>query len=333
MNKSKKNRISKTKVILPIIIGITVISSILFIIINNNANIYPENYTYGNTQENQTNNGILVADDNYIFYCTKDYRDKNYIFRRTKTTGEVLELTTSNAKFLNIYNDYLYYINEENSIFRIKKDGSDRQRVVEEATNMCIENNYLYYINDNMFEGLFKLNLETKKNKEITNIKIKEFTIYKEYIYYINEEDNHLYKIDINGNNNQYISTDNLSNICVVNDKIYALNSTDGNSIYEFSLGGAENRKILSMDKALKNNGYIIVNNMIGILQEFATQKYIYFYDFNGQEIGKLLVQDLYKNLGIYLPNKTKFAVYDNIIFVDSNYGRYDFFDINNIEK
>ena len=87
------------------------------------------------------------------------------------------------------------------------------------------------------------------------------------------------------------------------------------------------------MDKALKNNGYIIVNNMIGILQEFATQKYIYFYDFNGQEIGKLLVQDLYKNLGIYLPNNTKFAVYDNMIFVDSNYGRYDFFDINNIEK
>ena len=330
------NKNKKLKIILSIIIVMTVIASLLLIIyyiINKKANTYPENYTYGNTQENQTNNGILVTDDNYIFYCVKDYRDKNYIFRRTKTTGEVLELTTSNAKFLNIYNDYLYYINEENSIFRIKKDGSDRQRVVEEATNMCIENNYLYYINDNMFEGLFKLDLETNKNKEITNIKIKEFTIYKEYIYYINEEDNQLYRIDINGNNNQNISTDNLSNICVVNNKIYALNSTDGNSIYEFSLDGVENRKILSMDKALKNNGYIIVNNMIGILQEFATQKYIYFYDFNSQEIGKLLVQDLYKNLGIYLPNNTKFAVYDNIIFVDSNYGRYDFFDINNIEK
>ena len=330
------NKNKKLKMILPIIIGITVISSMFFImyyIINKKANTYPENYTYGNTQENQTNNGILVADENYIFYCAKDYRDKNYIFKTTKTTGEVLELTTSNAKFLNIYNDYLYYINEENSIFKMKKDGSDRQRVVEEATNMCIENNYLYYINDNMFEGLFKLDLGTNKNKEITNIKIKEFTIYKEYIYYINEEDNQLYRIDINGNNNQNISTDNLSNICVTNDKIYALNSTDGNSIYEFSLDGTENRKILSMDKTLKNNGYIIVNDMIGILQEFATQKYIYFYDFNGQKIGKLLVEGLYKNLGIYFPSKTKFAIYDNIIFVDSNYGRYGFFDINNIEK
>ncbi len=336
MNKSSENKKSKIKLILPIIIGIVVIVCVAFIIYyirNKKTSTYPENYTYGNTQENQMNNGILVADENYVFYCAKDYRDKYYIFRRTKATGEVLELTTSNAKFLNIYNDYLYYINEENSIFKMKKDGSDRQRVVEGATSMYIENNYLYYINEKMFNSLFKVDLETNKSEKIIDTEIKEFTIYKEYIYYISDEDNQLYRVDINGNNNQNVSTDNLSNICVVKDKIYAINKTDGNSIYEFSLDGLENRKILSMDNVLKNDGYIIVNNMIGILKEFITENYIYFYDLNGQEVGRISVEKLFNTTGLYFTNSTRFGIYDNIILVDSDYRSYDFFDVNNMEK
>ena len=328
---------NKLKIILLCIVLIIAIC-VAFIIYyrygkNKNTTTYENSYTYGNTQENQMNGGILVEDEQYVFYCVKDYRDKNYIFRETKETGETIELTTTNASFLNIYNDYLYYINDENSVFKMKKDGSDRQRIIEEATSMYVENNYLYYINDNMFDGLFKLNLETNKSKEIIGTGVIEFIVYKGNIYYISDEDNMLYKADVNGKNIQIISTDYLSNICIVNDKIYAINHTDGNSIYEINLDDGKSRRILSMDSALKNNGYIIVSNKIGVLQKYGASRYLYFYDFSGQKVGQVLVEEIYNGLGMYLPNNTKFGVFGNNILIDTNYKRYKFINVNDMQS
>ena len=282
-------------------------------------------FVYGNTQINHMNKGILVEDTEYIYYSVKDYRDSYYIFKQSKQDNTKTELTSAEAKFLNIYNNQLYYINDdEHAIFKMNKDGSNRERVLDRAKAMYIVNDYLYYIEgDSFYNNLRRLDLTTNKVKAITDEDVKEFTIYDKYIYYVSNKNNQLYKVNLLGKEKQSIFTDKVEHICIVDDTIYVSNITDGNAIYIISLDGKENKKILSMENSLMNL-YIIVNNEIGVLEKKISSNYICWYDMEGTSTKNTSLKELYSGLGVYFPNLTTFGVYDNNkILINTDYKRF----------
>ena len=65
-------------------------------------------HIYGNSQVNKMNQGILVEDENNIYYSVKESDYKNSLYKKSKSTNESIKLMTTNAKFLNIYEDTLY---------------------------------------------------------------------------------------------------------------------------------------------------------------------------------------------------------------------------------
>jgi len=337
MKKEKKKSNKKILIIIAIVLLVLVGLIIIMQKFNNSTSLpFGKNQDslmssteriYGNTQVNNMNKGILVEDDDYIYYSVKDYRDSYYIFKKSKQNDEVTELTSAQATYLNIYNNDIYYINEsEHSIFKMNKDGNNRTRVMDNVKAMYIVNNYIYYIQGKSFhEELYRFNIETKKTEKITNTTISEFTINENYIYYINDDNKQLYRANLLGMNEECIFTDKVEHICIADNKIYVSNTTDGNAIYELSLDGKENKKVLAMDKSLTTNSYIIVNNKIGILEKKILTNHLCLYDMNGNAIKQISLKELYNNLGLYFPNSTHFGVYDNMVLIDTDYRRFSF--------
>lgn len=284
-------------------------------------------FVYGNTQINHMNKGILVEDTEYIYYSVKDYRDSYYIFKQSKQDNTKTELTSAEAKFLNIYNNQLYYINEdEHAIFKMNTDGSNRNRILDRAKAMYIVNDYLYYIEgDSFYNNLRRLDLTTNKVKDITDEDVREFTIYNGYIYYVSGKDNQLYKVNLLGKEKQSVFTDKVENICIINDNIFVSNITDGNSIYKLSLDGKENKKIITIEKdAIKL--YSIVNNQIVTFTKFLNNYYLCLYDFEGQQVKRAGGDTL--TTRYYTTFSTSLGTYGNMLLLDSGQKFYTFLDL-----
>jgi len=342
MEQEKKKSNKKIFIIVAVVVIVLVIAFIIRNIQNkdNNNNgslIFGSNednlmskkeHIYGNSQVNKMNQGILVEDENNIYYSVKESDYKNSLYKKSKSTNESIKLMTTNAKFLNIYEDTLYYINEdEHSIFKMQTDGGNRTRVADDVDSMFMVDNYIYCTKGvGLSDGLFRIDTTNNKQKCITSESVKEFNIYNNYIYYNNSNDGQLYRIDLNGKNKKTIFTDKVEHICIVNDMIYVSDLTDGRSIYQLNLDGSENKKILEI-KSNASNSFIIMNEHIGIIHSIGLDKYLCFYDIQGNLIKKISVGEQYKNLGIYQPNYTTLGIYGDNILIDTNYGRYTFLE------
>ena len=341
MEKKKNNK----KIL--IIIAVVIVALAVFIIINmqnkqssnnnNGTSIFGSDkndlmseteHIFGNSQINIMNKGILVEDENNIYYSVKESDYQNYLYKKSKSTNEITKLMKTNAKFLNIYENTLYYLNEdEHSIFKMQIDGSNRTRVVDDVCGMFMIDNYIYCTKGvGLSDGLFRIDTTNNKQKCITSESVKEFNIYKNYIYYNNYNDGQLYRMDINGKNKKTIFTDKVEHICIVNDMIYVSDLTDGKSIYQINLDGTENKKILEI-KSNSSNSFIIMNEHIGVIHSIGLDKCLCFYDMQGNLINTISVKEQYKNLGVYLPNNTTLGVCENNVLIDTNYGRYTFLE------
>lgn len=326
MEKKKNNKLF---IIGGIVVVVIVIALVVIMNMENSNNIVnKESHIYGNTSVNKMNRGILVEDENNIYYSVKESDLKNVLYKKSKLTNEVTKLMTVNAKFLNIYENTLYYINEdEHSIFKIQTDGNNRTRIKDNVSSMIIINNYIYYAKGvGLAEGLFRIDITNNEEKCITKESVKEFNISNNYIYYTNYNDEQLYRIDLNGKNKKTILTDKVEHICIINDMIYVSNITDGKSIYQINLEGTENKKILEI-KNNSSNSFIIMNGNIAVIHSIGLDKCLCFYDMQGNLIKQISVKDQYKNLGIYLPNETTLGIYEDNILIDTNYGRYTFLE------
>lgn len=284
-------------------------------------------FIYGNNQVNIMNDGILVEDNQYIYYSVKDYRDLYYIFKKSKADDSITELTSTKGRFLNLYNNQLYYINEdEHAIFKMNTDGSNRTRVLDRARAMYIVNDYLYYIEEDLaYNNLLRLDLTTNKVKNITDEYVKEFTIYNGYIYYVAKSNNQLYRVNLLGKEKQLIFADKVENICILDNNIFVSNLTDGNSIYKLSLDGTENKKIITLEKDTIKL-YSIVNNQIVTFTKFLNNYYLCLYDFEGQVVKRAGGDSL--NTRYYTLFSTNLGTYGNTLLLDGGQKVYKFLDL-----
>ena len=339
MEQETKKSNKRILIIVAVIIFIAILSILIIIMQSKNGIsilgtgqdelINATQYTYGNSQINHCNNGKIAEDEDYIYYSTnKNDRNNYYLFKKSKKDNDIVELTSAKATFINLYKDEIFYINEnEHSIFKMNKDGSNRERIKDNVESMYIINDYIYYIsNESFHENIYRYGIKDEKTKIILSERISEFNIYNNYIYYISRENKQLYKADLVGKNAQLIYTDKVEKICVIDDKIYVSNLTDGKNIYQISLDGKENKKILQMNNSLTNS-YIIIDNQIGIINKMQNNQ-ICLYDMEGNLVKNISLEDLYKNLGLYFPNLTSLGIYEKTIFVDTDYQRYNFINI-----
>lgn len=253
-------------------------------------------HTYGNSQTNINNSGLIVGDNENIYYA--DQTGLKYCIKRQNIqTGEKTDLITSNNQinYINIYNDDVYYLTE-NSIFKISKIGEDRQRVIENVVSFTMVDDYIYYVQKNSsYNGkLCRLKVGETKSKEISSLNVKEFSIYGNTIAFTDSNNFKLYIVDLNGKNEKQICDDKVKNITRYDDYVFFNDSTTG-TFCRIKIDGTGLKDIMSNTQ----NKYLIQDNQI-IIPKFS----FVFYDLDGKEFKKYRREE-------------SATMYDNSAFVD----------------
>lgn len=163
------------------------------------------------------------------------YLNAEYKLEKVKTNGEKRQqIADEEIETFQISGNNIYYLTRDNEFKKMKKDGSQIEEIEKGIGNFQVVNNDVYYISRSNYY-LMKLDLKTKEETEIVNKKVKTFNIYKKTIYYATNEteDRAIYSTNLNGKKHKKI-VDLLSAnnfICIVGNWIYYTDKIE-DSIY-----------------------------------------------------------------------------------------------------
>lgn len=308
MEKKRDNK----KIIIIIAVVIVLFLIVAFIIFNmqkNDNNIVSSifaggqdelmsktDHTYGNSQTNITNEGLIAGDNEYIYYAGQTGL-KYAIKKQNIQTGEVTDLITSNdsINYINIYNDDVYYLTDY-SIYKISKNSEDRQTAIEDVDSFTIVDDYIFYVKKNgSYNGnLCRLKIGETKSKEIYSSKVKEFSIYGNSIAFVEGNNNKLYTVDLDGKNKKQICDDKVENITKYGEYVFFNSSTTG-TFCRIKVDGTGLKDVMndSQDKYLIQDNQIIIPNYSFV-----------FYDLDGNELRKFRSEE-------------SATMYNNTIFVE----------------
>lgn len=228
---------------------------------SNNDIINKENHEYGNTYERNSNQGRIVTDDEYLYFAgTQGITKQN--------KNDILEFNTEkkifsvSSLYLNLYNDYIYFLNmENNNIYRIDKNGNERTEIANNIKSFYIIDDYIYYTRyeNEYMSGIYRMTLDGKNEELLVEHSVSKFYIYGDCLYYI-AGDNVLAQSDLNGDN-ENILKDDVNNFKILNDNnILYEDIVDSNCVYTLKSNGTSERMSGNnyMDSQLTVDSFII---------------------------------------------------------------------------
>ncbi len=158
---------------------------------------------YGNSFENLSQGGILVASGEWIYYVSQS---NNFTIWKMRADGTDQTLVSStSARHISMLDDYLYY--------------------------RAIETGYLH-----------RLNVETGDDTVLVARDIYEPKVVGTYIYYEDQSDDSydLYRCELDGSNEVKITDGVVFYCCVSDTRIYYLDTRDGRKGYSVALDGSD---------------------------------------------------------------------------------------------
>ena len=194
------------------------------------------------------------------------------------------KLTEETAYSITYYKDKLYYLTVSNSnsidLKSVDTNGENLEFIKTLPTRISkfyIENGFVYYVTNKDVTGLSKLELETKKESIIATSNVQDFVLDNKTIYYTDNV-GYLYKVNVDGTNNEVISRDySINQIQILDKWIYYYDSTSTElngprGLYKIKKDGSSRTLVLEN----VNNEYYNVTN-----------KGIYYYDITNKKIIK----------------------------------------------
>lgn len=113
---------------------------------------------------------------------------------RMKTDGtNVQQLSKNDVDSIILVNDWIYYVNDildvddGRGIYKMRIDGSEKQLIYALEgidTTFNIDNGQLYYCSDLYSKGLYKISLDGKNNQKISSDYAENINIVENWIYY-----------------------------------------------------------------------------------------------------------------------------------------------------
>lgn len=154
---------------------------------------------------------------------------------------------------------YIYYCNvsDAGKIYRIKKDGSDKQKINDDAsTNIIVANGCVYYRNHSDGGKIYRIDIDGNNRMKLNDDNSCDINVYNDWLYYINCDDVHkIYCVKIDGTDRKKISDDsNTFYLTVLDGSAYYYSYGSANKIYRMRTDGK--------DKQTLYNGYVSYINV-----------------------------------------------------------------------
>lgn len=242
----------------------------------------------GNSAGNFSNLGKLVGDENWIYLSYKKHvasnSDEDGLYKMKPDGSQILKIAPQVPQYLNldgqhlyyaangIYKadvngtglqkltdagntlilagDWLYFNDDDNNIWRMGKDGSDKRKMVE-GKLVAVAGNRLYYTKDS---SLFATDLASEKEAKLYSFTAERYSIpivQRGKIYYTDYKS--IYRLNSDGTNQETLYTtdkDNLFSINVYDGEVLVTEGNSGNhgdkSFVKIPLdGGAPQKSIV----------------------------------------------------------------------------------------
>ena len=230
----------------------------------------------GNTKGNAQNLGLAVKAGEWTYHKDNKY---GFIFKSSSDGSKTIQLNSEDSYFINVVDQWIYYTDLEGNVFRIGTDGKDRKAIGGVIADYIeVEGNYIYYLVA-AGEGwkLNRMDLEGNNNQFIANVNSLNVMVKGNWVYCSDDVNGGIYKFDINNKDNRInITQDIVSFMVLENDFIYYLN--DEGVLNKINLDGT--------------NGKVLTNNSVLVFN--VQGDYVYYS--NANDSGKMYKMDLSGN-------------------------------------
>lgn len=170
----------------------------------------------GNSYSNMINHGFVAKQDNLLIYMK--FNDStipfsnNAIMAKKEDGRNEVKLTSKGFGDINVIKEWVYYtvmpFSDVPMLYRVKLDGSEREKLVKGADYVQVKNDQVYYY-DSIKNGIYKMNLDGTDKVQIYSPKSEvtmNFYVDREQIYFYKpiDEDGDEGKLDsmsLNGEN------------------------------------------------------------------------------------------------------------------------------------
>lgn len=154
----------------------------------------------------------FVQDKDGMYYSyfidsqVNELHEKRGVYKAKSGGTSAVKISDKPAAYLNLYNNYIYYINfDDRKIYRMKKDGSDNKKISDEVVfSLLVDRGYIYYRDKAAEEEgstLFRMKLDGSKKVEVTKDALS-YNIIDNYIYYSSRASlGEVYRIKTDGSN------------------------------------------------------------------------------------------------------------------------------------
>jgi len=111
--------------------------------------LHQETDILGNTSGNIANSGLYaISDDGWIYF---NYA--KHLYKMKTDNSNITLLSDDNAQYINVGNDWVYYINVSDNyyIYKIKTDGTGKTRLNKQNShNLILYNGHIYFSSENV---------------------------------------------------------------------------------------------------------------------------------------------------------------------------------------
>jgi len=223
----------------------------------NSANIALD--VTGNSIGNIANEGLVAYMDSYIFFTLIENQDRGKLCKAKVGDSKYSVINYDFSRYINAYNGFIYYCDTKDDpeifgpaemygpIIRIDSNGKNRKTITSDyAGYLTIVNDYIYYINASDGNKVYRMKIDGTQEQKISDDKTYNMCVYKGYVYFTANE--RIYRVNPDkGGTKKMLLNDTVMNFILYNDKIYYVDDYVG-EIYKMDIDG-KNRKMICNEK------------------------------------------------------------------------------------
>ena len=236
--KNRQHRVAVISVAIAVLL--IVLAVLLFKVFNKSYNNYE-----GNSPSNIINNGLIAYEDGHLYYTRFDAGSK--IFRLDIESGKEKLVYAANAKYLNVLEGYIYYIDGSNgNIKRITVSGTDELLLKDSiCSNLYVTKDWIYYIDNKENNSIYRMSMHDYIPEKLAEESATSVSVHDGFLYFINYLDNNgIYRLDLKTKKVSPVLKQHTIFYTVKDNLIYYTNTNDESYIYSMNLDGSGNKRL-----------------------------------------------------------------------------------------